>query len=149
MWRNDTKCKYIFMIPLKNLARIGLKTTTTIWQTYNWYNVCAIRHLFNSNDFDKHGCVMHDIYHCLIALYLCNFTCILLMLIFNLLFFVIRYGGVHLFAHIIAFKGSALTPCKAMPWLFVADICRTQQAPYVSFTYSLVFKNLSTCQYYC
>ena len=24
MWRNDTKCKYMFMFPLKNLARKGL-----------------------------------------------------------------------------------------------------------------------------
>ena len=24
MWRNDTKCKYMFMLPLKNLARKGL-----------------------------------------------------------------------------------------------------------------------------
>ena len=25
MWRNDMKCKYMFMFPLKNLARKGLK----------------------------------------------------------------------------------------------------------------------------
>ena len=25
MWRNDTKCKYMFMFPLKNLARKGLR----------------------------------------------------------------------------------------------------------------------------
>ena len=26
MWRNDTKCKYMFMFPLKNLARKGLRS---------------------------------------------------------------------------------------------------------------------------
>ena len=25
MWRNDTECKYMFMFPLKNLARKGLR----------------------------------------------------------------------------------------------------------------------------
>ena len=34
MWRNDTKCKYMFMFPLRNLARKGLiltKTPRIIW----------------------------------------------------------------------------------------------------------------------
>ena len=30
MWMNDTKCKYIFMFPLKNLARKGLTSDTVI-----------------------------------------------------------------------------------------------------------------------
>ena len=28
MWGNDMKCKYMFMFPLKNLARKGLSTIT-------------------------------------------------------------------------------------------------------------------------
>ena len=27
MWRNDTKCKYMFMFPLRNLARKGLRSS--------------------------------------------------------------------------------------------------------------------------
>ena len=30
MWRNDTKCKYMFMFPVKNLARKGLRSGTML-----------------------------------------------------------------------------------------------------------------------
>ena len=30
MWSNDTKCKYMFMFPLKNLARKGLRNTVKV-----------------------------------------------------------------------------------------------------------------------
>ena len=35
MWRNDTKCKYVFMFPLKNLARKGLKYSKTFLNNQN------------------------------------------------------------------------------------------------------------------
>ena len=35
MWRNDTKCKYMFMFPLKNSARKGLRYWPwTFWRAY-------------------------------------------------------------------------------------------------------------------
>ena len=33
MWRNDTKCKYMFMFPLKNLARKGLRISCECHKT--------------------------------------------------------------------------------------------------------------------
>ena len=36
MWSNDIKCKYMFMLPLKNLARKGL--TLLVLRTENWTN---------------------------------------------------------------------------------------------------------------
>ena len=30
MWSNDIECKYMFMFPLKNLARKGLKGSTDV-----------------------------------------------------------------------------------------------------------------------
>ena len=36
MWRNDTKCKYMFMFPQKNLARKGVKDWVKIDEIYQY-----------------------------------------------------------------------------------------------------------------
>ena len=38
MWRNDAKCKYMFMFPLKNLARKGLKI---LWYIESHHMPCV------------------------------------------------------------------------------------------------------------
>ena len=38
MWRNDTKCKYMFMLPLNNLARKGLITQARLYRQTFWVN---------------------------------------------------------------------------------------------------------------
>ena len=42
MWRNDIKCKFMFMFPLKNVARKGLKSINAIWVLWYCYGFVAV-----------------------------------------------------------------------------------------------------------
>ena len=42
MWRNEIKCKYMFMFPLKNLARKGLIATWS--SSYRWVEISVLTH---------------------------------------------------------------------------------------------------------
>ena len=53
MWSNDIKCKYMFMFPLKNLARKGLISNLKHLMHTNWHNVDDCHGVFNSGMLNK------------------------------------------------------------------------------------------------
>ena len=76
MWRNDTKCKYMIMFPLKHLARKGLSMvlTLTFVSSYHYYvfyvNICCwVTHIFILLS-KKFGIITnHKFNDCLLNLY--------------------------------------------------------------------------------
>ena len=51
MWRNDTKCKCMFMFPLKNLARKGLTPVLECTSTQSWGTRSALSLVLGSHSF--------------------------------------------------------------------------------------------------
>ena len=82
MWRNETKCKYMFMFPLKNLARKGLRcvrggypilqpppgdTASLVFANHIMYGCDCFSYTVN-------GAVKQDTYHCSTEYYQAMYT---------------------------------------------------------------------------